>query len=127
MTLIPDNAICSTCHGYQVAGYPGGSTLSSRCRCEEDKVPDDETVDWILNDLEDKGGTPGQVARQARRLRVYIAALREPSTEDLIRDLAEAPATWEEPGVAQPNDAIMDQLIVDARQWVKMKDGNNGA
>lgn len=87
-------------------------------------VPSDDAVDRMLHDLS-KGERlqPSDVKRHANRLRSYIEALRDPCTEDLIRDLAETPTTWEEPGVAQPNDALMDQLIVDAREWVKMRDG----
>lgn len=78
----------------------------------------DETVDWILNDLEEKGGTPAEVARQARRLREYIAALRDPSTEQLVRDLAETPMTDETPGVAY--DGQLDKIIAECRTWVRL-------
>lgn len=81
-------------------------------------IPDDETVDWILNDLENKpeAHTDGEIARQARRLRAYIRALREPSVEDLIRDLAETPTADEASGVA-PN-GLTDDLIRQARGWL---------
>lgn len=88
------------------------------------EIPSDDAVDRMLYDL-GKGERvqPTDLKRHAARLRAYIEALREPSNEDLIRDLGEAPTSWEEPGIAFPNDALMDQLIVDAREWVRMRDG----
>lgn len=88
-----------------------------------EEVPTDDAVDWILNDLENKPGahTDGQIARQAQRLRAYIEALRDPSVENLIRDLAETPTADETPGVAADDE--MDMLICCARAWVRMKDG----
>lgn len=81
-------------------------------------VPTDEAVDKILDELEKFVLQPAVVARQARRLRAYIAELREgPPTDELIRMLAEEPMSGETPGVA--DDWRADSVILTAREYVR--------
>lgn len=82
-----------------------------------EEVPSDDAVDRMLHDLS-KGERlqPSDVKRHANRLRSYIEALRDPSIEDLIRDLAETPMTIETPGVA--DDAAADEIIALCRGYL---------
>jgi hypothetical protein len=67
------SAQCSVCDGYLEGG-----TERSRCRCQRTEVadPGPEAVDKILDSLETFKWSPTDVARQARRLRAHIEALR---------------------------------------------------
>jgi hypothetical protein len=77
--------------------------------------PGPEIVDKILDELEECKWSPTDVARQARRLRAHIEALRCPEFAVLVNALAECPLTTETTGVA--HDQMGDALVIGARAW----------
>jgi hypothetical protein len=77
--------------------------------------PGAEIVDKILDELEASKWSPAEVARQARRLRAHIEALRCPEFAVLVDQLAESPLTTETEGVA--HDGLGDALVLAARAW----------
>lgn len=80
--------------------------------------PGPEAVDKILRTLEDMALPPTDVARQSRRLRAHIEALREPELRTVIGQLAECTTSDETPGVAY--DGLADEIIVLARRWTEL-------
>lgn len=81
----------------------------------EVRDPGPEVVDKILDDLEECKWSPADVARQARRLRAHIEALRCPEFAEVIGHLADCPLTSETTGVAV--DGLGDALVLAARGW----------
>lgn len=80
--------------------------------------PGPEVADKILRDLEELELQPKDVARNARRLRAHIEALREPAEFlDLVKQLAEFDLTSDTPGVAA--DPYGDEIIIACRTYAR--------